>query len=147
MPWSGFGGYGGYGGLSPLYSDWGLTDPFSGFGAMDVFPSRTFTPALRRMETELGRLLSSVKEDDKTFQVIFKRAIAGLLGIIPLSFVDHGRCVAIPSGRSERENYRKGYHCPWLAELSVRNSAFSITLLRTGKHEERSDQAGHVSRE
>lgn len=70
LPW---GGFGGFGGLNPYSSsDFGLSDPFfsSGWGPMDVFPSRSFAPTFRRMENELGRLLSSVKEDDKTFQVI-----------------------------------------------------------------------------
>lgn len=67
LPW---GGYGGFGGLSPFSDYGGFSDPFfSGWSPAEIFPSRTLTPSFRRMESDLGRLLSSVKEDDKTFQV------------------------------------------------------------------------------
>ncbi len=57
----------GYGGaLTPfgMYNDpWvsPMETNFPGF--------QSLTPSMRKMEHELGRLISSVKEDDKSFQV------------------------------------------------------------------------------
>ena len=59
MPW------GTYGDLTPFGSF--AYDPF--FGGFDMNPLRTMTPAFRQMDRELGKLISSVKEDDKSFQV------------------------------------------------------------------------------
>ena len=62
MPW------GNYGGLSPFSDFSNMLDPYVS-GAYDVVP-RTMMPSMRRMERELGKLISSVKEDDKSFQVL-----------------------------------------------------------------------------
>ena len=62
MPW------GNYGGLSPFSDFSNMLDPYVS-GAYDVVP-RTLMPSMRRMERELGKLISSVKEDDKSFQVL-----------------------------------------------------------------------------
>lgn len=62
MPW------GNYGGMLSPFNDFSGLDPF-GMGNFDVVP-RTVMPSMRRMERELGKLISSVKEDDKSFQVI-----------------------------------------------------------------------------
>lgn len=70
MPW---GNYGHGGGLSP-FSDFNtMLDPFVS-GAYDVVP-RTMMPSMHRMERELGKLISSVKEDDKSFQVQYSRFV------------------------------------------------------------------------
>jgi hypothetical protein len=65
-------------GMSPMMNPmWDVT-PWSSSaemwpwtGASDICPSmiRPMERSLRRMEREAGKLLSSVKEDDKTFQV------------------------------------------------------------------------------
>lgn len=64
--------------MSLLPWAYGAVSPFNVFGAdpwssWDVTPYprsiSSMTPSLRRMERDLGRLISSVKEDDKSFQV------------------------------------------------------------------------------
>ena len=61
MPWGNYGGLG-------LFDFSNLLDPYVS-GAYDVVP-RTMMPSMRRMERELGKLISSVKENDKSFQVL-----------------------------------------------------------------------------
>lgn len=66
MPWGNFGG------LSPFVNDFpGMVDPF-GIGTLDIpqFPRMPMQSMRRRLEREVGKLISSVKEDDKSFQVI-----------------------------------------------------------------------------
>lgn len=55
-----------------------MMDPFQSYGPLQTFDPffgryniapRSMRQSMNRMNQELGRLLSSVKEDDKSFQV------------------------------------------------------------------------------
>ncbi|EFX87001.1 hypothetical protein DAPPUDRAFT_235846 [Daphnia pulex] len=93
-------------------------DPFSA-GGFNIVP-RSMRRSMRHMDRELGKLLSSVKEDDKSFQPnvssckLFKKG-------------DGGR-IAFPTG-----------------EISVKTTDTDIIV--NAKHEERKDQFGSVTRE
>ncbi len=98
-------------GYSDMFSPWSA-DPYN---LWDVSRSlmqpmeRSFRRMERNMEREAGRLLSSVKEDDKTFQMM----------------VDVGQ-------------FRPD-------EVSVKTTDKNVII--HGRHEERTDRHGYVSRE
>lgn len=58
------------------FTDFDTVDPFQSLQTFDPFYGRrniiprSMKQSLRRLDRELGRLLSSVKEDDKSFQVM-----------------------------------------------------------------------------
>lgn len=66
MPWGNYGGMSPFGDLNSMFP--AMSDPFMSGGGYNVIP-RTMMPSMRRMEREVGKLISSVKEDDKSFQV------------------------------------------------------------------------------
>lgn len=86
-------------------------EPFRTAG-FNIVP-RSMRRSIRRMDRELGKLLSSVKEDDKSFQVM---SIALLLKITPVKLTfctgDGGR-IAFRAKRDFREDHGQGYHRPW----------------------------------
>ncbi|XP_046651977.1 heat shock protein beta-6-like [Daphnia pulicaria] len=65
MPWGNFGGMSPFDDSNSMFP----MDPFMSRGGYNVMP-RTMMPSIRRMEREVGKLISSVKEDDKSFQVM-----------------------------------------------------------------------------
>lgn len=73
MPW------GSYGALSPLSES--VFDPFSSSMSETLphFMMPGMPSTMRRMERELGKLISSVKEDDKSFQASATRTLVMFL--------------------------------------------------------------------
>ena len=68
MPWGNYGGMSPFGGMNSMF-------PAMSGGGYNVIP-RTMVPSIRRMEREVGKLISSVKEDDKSFQVSYRQAVS-----------------------------------------------------------------------
>ena len=130
MPW-GFGGshhHSGFGNNNPLGF---FNDPY--YSDLGVVPSyNAIAPSMSRMERELGRLISSVKEDDKSFQVSSS--------VFPL----HLPCYCLETfDRFRQMCVDVGHFKP--SEITVKTTDDNIIV--HGKHEERNDQHGFVSRE